>query len=123
MAFANIFSNGFINMKLIKCKSFFLFLFVQLFLSNCNFIKNETLAQVFSCEFCKISKNTFLHKTPLVAPSVLSYFMVFFTCKSYFTDTLKYFKQFFLQKLAFKALEHFCSLVTGEGIKYVFKNN
>ena len=24
---------------------------------HCNFIKNETLAQVFSCEFCKISKN------------------------------------------------------------------
>ena len=25
----------------------------------CNFIKKETLAQVFSCEFCVISKNTF----------------------------------------------------------------
>ena len=25
----------------------------------CNFIKKETLAQVFSGEFCKISKNTF----------------------------------------------------------------
>ena len=25
-----------------------------------NFIKKETLAQVFSCEFCEISKNTFL---------------------------------------------------------------
>ena len=24
----------------------------------CNFIKKDTLAQVFSCEFCKISKNT-----------------------------------------------------------------
>ena len=24
-----------------------------------NFIKKETLAQVFSCQFCKISKNTF----------------------------------------------------------------
>ena len=24
-----------------------------------NFIKKEALAQVFSCEFCKISKNTF----------------------------------------------------------------
>ena len=23
----------------------------------CNFIKKETLAQVFSCEFCEISKN------------------------------------------------------------------
>ena len=25
----------------------------------CNFIKKETLAQVFSCGFCEISKNTF----------------------------------------------------------------
>ena len=25
----------------------------------CNFIKIETLTQVFSCEFCEISKNTF----------------------------------------------------------------
>ena len=25
-----------------------------------NFIKKETLAQLFSCEFCQISKNTFL---------------------------------------------------------------
>ena len=25
----------------------------------CNFIKKETLAQVFSCEFCEISKKTF----------------------------------------------------------------
>ena len=25
----------------------------------CNFIKKETLAQVFSCELCEISKNTF----------------------------------------------------------------
>ena len=32
----------------------------------CNFIKKETLAQGFSSEFCEISKNTFLHRTPLV---------------------------------------------------------
>ena len=25
----------------------------------CNFIKKVTLAQVFSCEFCKIFKNTY----------------------------------------------------------------
>ena len=25
----------------------------------CNFIKKESLAQVFSCEFCEVSKNTF----------------------------------------------------------------
>ena len=38
----------------------------------CNFVKKETLAQVFSCELCEISKNTFLHRAPLVAASVNS---------------------------------------------------
>ena len=27
--------------------------------ASCNFIKKESLAQVFSCKFCEISKNTF----------------------------------------------------------------
>ena len=38
----------------------------------CNFIEEETLAQVFSYGFCEISKNTFFHcfhRTPLVAAS------------------------------------------------------
>ena len=30
-----------------------------------NFIKKEALAQVFSCEFCENSKNTFSYTTPL----------------------------------------------------------
>ena len=33
---------------------------------TCNLIEKETLAQVFSCEFCEISKNTFFYRTPLV---------------------------------------------------------
>ena len=33
----------------------------------CNFIKKESLAQVFSCEFSEIFKNTFFYRTPLVA--------------------------------------------------------
>ena len=37
----------------------------------CNFIKKETLAQVFSYEFSEISKNTFFHRTPLVATSII----------------------------------------------------
>ena len=37
---------------------------------TCNFIKRETLAQVFSCEFCEISENTFSYRTSLVAASV-----------------------------------------------------
>ena len=30
-----------------------------------NFIKKEALAQVFSCKFCEISKNTFYYRTHL----------------------------------------------------------
>ena len=33
----------------------------------CNFIKKKILPQVFSCEFCESSKNTFYYRTPLVA--------------------------------------------------------
>ena len=34
-----------------------------------DFIKKATLPQVFSCEFCKIYKNTFSYRTPPVADS------------------------------------------------------
>ena len=34
------------------------------------FIKKETLAQVFSCQFCEISKNIFSYRRPLLAASV-----------------------------------------------------
>ena len=30
----------------------------------------KRLAQLFSCKFCEISKNTFFHRTPLVVASV-----------------------------------------------------
>ena len=32
---------------------------IKLQATVCNFIKKETLVQVFSCEFCEIPKNTF----------------------------------------------------------------
>ena len=40
-----------------------------------NFIKKETLAQLFSCEFCEISRNTFFAKhfrvkTPLLVSTL-----------------------------------------------------
>ena len=38
----------------------------------CNFVEKETLVQVFSCEFCKISENIFSYRTPPVAASVLN---------------------------------------------------
>ena len=34
-----------------------------------SFIKKETLAQVFSCKFCKIFNNTFSNGAPPVAAS------------------------------------------------------
>ena len=36
-----------------------------------NKVASRALAQVFSCEFCQISKNTFFHRTPPVAASEL----------------------------------------------------
>ena len=35
----------------------------------CNYIKKETLAQVFSCEFCEISMNTIFDRTPKMSAS------------------------------------------------------
>ena len=43
---------------------------IKLQAETCNFSKKETLAQVFPCEFCEISKKTFSYRTPLVAASV-----------------------------------------------------
>ena len=39
------------------------FFLIKLQALVCNFIKKETLAQMFSCEFCKISKSTFSYGT------------------------------------------------------------
>ena len=38
----------------------------------CIFIKKEFLTQLFSCEFCKFSKNTFFYRTPSVAAKILN---------------------------------------------------
>ena len=35
----------------------------------CNFIEKDTLIQVFSCEFCEISKNTFFKEHLWTTPS------------------------------------------------------
>ena len=40
----------------------------------CNFIKKETLTQVFSCEICKIFKNTFFTEHLRMTASVLTLF-------------------------------------------------
>ena len=48
---------------------------IKLQASACNFIKKETLAQVFSCEFSEISKNTFSYRTPPVAAPTSTLFL------------------------------------------------
>ena len=43
-------------------------LYQSLFLTKlqaCNFIKKETLAQVFYCEFCETFKSNYFYRTPL----------------------------------------------------------
>ena len=42
---------------------------VSIFIKLQAFIKIEALAQVFSCEFCEISKNTFSYRMPAIAAS------------------------------------------------------
>ena len=44
----------------------------EVFYKSCNFIKKETLAQVFSCGFCEISKVKSLYRTPQVTASEVS---------------------------------------------------
>ena len=39
-------------------------------LMACNFIKKETLAQLFSCEFCELSRNTYFTEHVWTAASV-----------------------------------------------------
>ena len=55
------------------------------------FYKKETLAQVFSCEYCKIFNNTYFIKTPLVAASVswISFFAIFMLLHFHFWETWK----------------------------------
>ena len=62
------------------------FMFQKQSPQTCNFIKKETLTQVFSCEFCEISKNTFSYRTPLVIASYVFYFFKYevFKCRSIF---------------------------------------
>ena len=57
----------------------------------CNFIKRETLAQVFSCEFCEIFKNTFFTghlRTTVSASEVFEkeYLFVLFDVEPFFTN-------------------------------------
>ena len=56
-------------------------LFQSLFFNNvagrrpATLLKKESQAQLFSCEFCGIFKNTFFYRMPLVAASVYTSFI------------------------------------------------
>ena len=56
------------------CQS--LFFLIKLQASVCNFIIKGALGQVFSCEFCEISQNTFSHRTAPVAASVFRILLI-----------------------------------------------
>ena len=48
------------------------------------FLEISQISQVFSCEFCKITKNTFFHRTPLVAASEykhLEFIILMYLCQ------------------------------------------
>ena len=45
---------------------------IKLQASSCNFIKRETLALVFSCEFCEVFQNIFITEYLRVTPSPFS---------------------------------------------------
>ena len=47
------------NKEILDDCSFKLQIMTYSFTKACNFIKNETLVEVFSCKFCENSKNTF----------------------------------------------------------------
>ena len=48
--------------------------FIKLQASACNFIKKETLAQVLSSQFSKVSKNTFFTEQPWATASMSIFF-------------------------------------------------
>ena len=45
------------------------------------FMKEETLVQEFSCEFCEISENSFSYRTPLVTTSVFCKLQIYVLLK------------------------------------------
>ena len=63
------------------CQSLFFNIKLQ---ATCNFIKKEALAQVFSCEFCEISKNTFFTEHLATVSEMMTHGFVSDLTLSYF---------------------------------------
>ena len=101
---------------------------IKLQVEVCNFIKKETLEQVFPSEFCKISKNTVSYGTPLVdcfyvfdvagfQNTCLSFYLNFkininkgVSCSIYMVKLLSNLIGCFNFKYVFGSLNLFCSL-------------
>ena len=72
----------------------------------CNFVKTETLVQMFSCEFCEISKNTFFTEHFRATASVLVWLICkFFLITMHETDTAA---EVYLQRFPTYMFELFC---------------
>ena len=52
-------------------------------------LKKKTLAQLFSCEFCEISKNTFSYRTPPVAAFAVGLSIMVVLSESYLQNLEK----------------------------------
>ena len=72
----------------------------------CSFIKKETLAQAFSCEFCEIYKNTFCYRTPLVAASGVLAQQTFVLMKTSWRCLEDVFRLEDVLKTSWRRLEH-----------------
>ena len=57
---------------------------------NVSLLKKETLPQVFSCEFCEISKSTFSYRIPIAAASAFN------GCKLWHSSNIFFWKKIFL---------------------------
>ena len=68
-------------------------------------MKKETLAQVFSCEFCEIFKNTYFYRAPLVAAS---------------EDFLEHLLKAFCLYVHFRNKIYFQFKIFGLKIRYIF---
>ena len=62
---------------------------IKLQVEACNFIRKEALAQLFSCEFCKISKNTFFTEHLWATASTCSYYILMYKYECQISKQIK----------------------------------
>ena len=95
-----------------------------------NFIKKETLTQVFSCEFFKIAKSKFSYRTPSVAASASIEVLIKIKCNFYICKLVFYFIVWFKFSSAWFYLQWKCTKerekkLTGKNLnvhRQLFKN-